>query len=106
MVNSEIRLVGLIVPETSWGTKVNANDEVLIAKRGQTCEYAFCHVGPMRGESEKRMIKGLVTWPEHTSLKNWTVFIYTILIARLKRPLFFDDFAHKSTLSIDFKYLQ
>lgn len=105
MVFQEIRLVALIIPATSWGIKVNPDERVKIAERGQPCEYAFCHVGPMRDEPEKRIFSGLVTWPEHNTLEKWSIFIHTISIAKMKPPLYQEDFSNDIEVFIDFNYL-
>lgn len=95
---SEIRLIAVRDPETSWGIQNNPIERPKVLARGEPSDFRFFHVGPMRGEPDKRMIYRPVLFPEYASPEEWTVFLKDIELARLKEPLYREDFENPDTM--------
>lgn len=96
-VREEIRLVAIHYPETSWGIQDYPVAKArLISREEEERNFTFCRVGPVRDKPNDRMIYGVFTWPENTTIEEWRELLFSLMIALHKQKLFRDDFTNQN----------
>lgn len=104
MIFRELRFVALKLPKTEWGIPVYPDAKIEILDRGiPDTKYVLCLVGPtnpLPGEKSVRMIYKRYYMPECNTMLDWWVWIHSVSLALLKRPLYLEDFGETETIHI------